>query len=106
MVIVLCLLNVALFSLINTHLPLWYDGITKLLQLIQLLLYTVLMVMIFHWYSFKLNVTLTLAAVALVGDVYEIYMSVIKNLYFKVTGWFSITPKENAVLTPANTEKS
>jgi CHASE2 domain-containing sensor protein len=106
MAIFLCLLNVALFSLINTHLPEWYDGITKLLQLIQLLLYTVLMVMIFHWYSFKLNVTLTLAAVALVGDVYEIYMSVIKNIYFKVKGWFSITPKENAVLTPANTEKS
>lgn len=106
MAIILCLLNVALFSLINTHLPLWYDGITKLLQLIQLLLYTVLMVMIFHWYSFKLNVTLTLAAVALVGDVFEIYMSVIKNIYFKVKGWLSITPKEDAVLTPANSEKS
>ncbi len=106
MAIILCLLNVALFSLINTNLPLWYDGITKLLQLIQLLLYTVLMVMIFHWYSFKLNVTLTLAAVALVGDVYEIYMSVIKNIYFKIRGWFSITPKEDTVLTPVNTEKS
>jgi CHASE2 domain-containing sensor protein len=106
MAIILCLLNVALFSLINTNLPLWYDGITKLIQLIQLLLYTVLMVMIFHWYSFKLNVTLTLAAVALVGDVFEIYMSVIKNIYFKIKGWFSITPKEDTVLTPVNTEKS
>ncbi len=106
MAIILCLLNVALFSLINTHLPLWYDGITKLLQLIQLLLYTVLMVMIFHWFSFKLNVTLTLAAVALVGDVYEIYMSVIKNMYFKIKGWFMITPKDDAVLTAVNTEES
>jgi hypothetical protein len=105
MAIIICLLNVALFSLINTHLPSWYDGITKLLQLIQLLLYSVLMVMIFHWYSFKLNVTLTLAAVALVGDVYEIYMSVFKNIYFKIKAWFSITPKETEVLTPVNTEK-
>ncbi len=105
MAIIICLLNVALFSLINTHLPSWYDGITKLLQLIQLLLYSVLMVMIFHWYSFKLNVTLTLAAVALVGDVYEIYMSVFKNIYFKIKAWFSITPKEAEVLTPVNTEK-
>ena len=106
MAILLCLLNVALFSLINTHLPSWYDGITKLLQLIQLILYTVLMVLIFHWYSFKLNVTLTLAAVALVGDVYEIYMSVFKNIYFKIKGWFSITPKDDTVLTPVNSEKS
>lgn len=106
MAIILCLLNVALFSLINTHLPSWYDGITKLLQLIQLILYTVLMVLIFHWYSFKLNVTLTLAAVALVGDVYEIYMSVFKNIYFKLKRWFLITPKDDAVLTPVNSEKS
>jgi CHASE2 domain-containing sensor protein len=106
MAIILCLLNVALFSLINIHLPSWYDGITKLLQLIQLLLYSILMVMIFSWYSFKFNVTLTLAAVALVGDVYEIYMSVFKNIYYKIKGWFVITPKEDEVLTPINTEKS
>ena len=105
MAIILCLLNVALFSFINNRWPDWYDGITKLLQLIQLILYTVLMVLIFHWYSFKLNVTLTLAAVALVGDVYEIYMSVIKNIYYKIKGWRSITPKDDAVLTPVNTEK-
>jgi hypothetical protein len=64
------------------------------------------MVLIFHWYSFKLNVTLTLAAVALVGDVYEIYMSVFKNIYFKIKRWFLITPKDDAVLTPVNSEKS
>ena len=106
MAVILCLLNVALFSLINTNLPLWYDGITKLLQLIQLVLYSALMVMIFAWYSFKFNVTLTLAAVALVGDVYEVYMSVFKNLYYKIKGWFTITRKDETVLTPVNPEKS
>jgi CHASE2 domain-containing sensor protein len=105
MAIVLCLLNVALFSLINTNLPLYYDGITKLLQLIQLLLYSVLMVLIFHWFTFKLSITLTLAAVALVGDVYEVYMSVIKNLFFKIKRRFSFTRKADDVLmaeTPEN----
>ena len=33
-------------------------------------------------------------------------MSVIKNIYFKIRGWLSITPKEAEVLTPVNTEKS
>lgn len=105
MAVIICLLNVALFSLIHTKLPSWYDGITKLLQLIQLLLYSVLMVEIFAWYSFKFNVTLTLAAVALVGDVYEVYITVIKNIYFRIKGWFTITPKDDAVLTPVNTEE-
>jgi CHASE2 domain-containing sensor protein len=96
----ICLLNVALFSLINTHLPLWYDGITKLLQFLQLILYSFLMVVIFDWFTFKFNVTLTLAAVALVGDVFEIYMSIIKNLFFKIKRWLPITRSEHEVLTP------
>ncbi|MGC3947490.1 MAG: CHASE2 domain-containing protein [Chryseolinea sp.] len=105
MAIIICLLNVALFSLINTHLPLFYDGITKLLQLIQLLAYSALMVLIFHWYTFKLDITITLAAVALVGDVYEVYMSVIKNLYLKILARFSFTQKADDVLTPETPEK-
>lgn len=80
MAIIICLLNVALFSLIHVKLPDWYDGITKLLQIIELLLFTVLMVMVFKWYSFKLEITITLAAIALVGDAYEIYVGVVKNL--------------------------
>lgn len=106
MAIIICLLNVALFSLINTRLPLWYDGITKLLQFFELILYSILMVLILDRYDFKFDVTLTLAAVALVGDVYEIYMSVIKNLFFKILRWFSITRKEDEALIPETTEKS
>lgn len=80
MAIIICLLNVALFSLIHVKLPDWYDGITKLLQILELLLFTVLMVMVFDWYAFKLEITLTLAAIALVGDAYEIYIGVVKNM--------------------------
>ncbi len=105
MAFVVCLLNVALFSLINSHLPLWYDGITKLLQLIQLVVYAALMVLIFDWYAFKFNITLTLAAVALVGDVFEIYMSVVKNLYFKIKTRFSITREDGEVLIPETGKK-
>lgn len=105
MAILICLLNVALFSVINTHLPLYYDGITKLLQLIQLLAYSMLMVLIFHWYTFKLDITITLAVVALVGDIFEVYMSVIKNLYLKILGWFSFTRKPEGVLMSETPEK-
>lgn len=80
MAIILCLLNVALFSLIHIKLPDWYDGITKLLQVIELLLLTFLMVEVFDLYAFKLEITIALAAIALVGDAYEIYIGVVKNL--------------------------
>jgi hypothetical protein len=45
------------------------------------------------------------SAVALVGDIYEVYMSVIKNLFFKIKGWFSFTPKGDDVLIPETDKK-
>lgn len=105
MAVILCLLNVALFAWIHTNLPDWYDGITKLLQLLQLILYSLLMVEIFYLFSYKLNITLTLGAVALVGDVYEIYVGVVKNVYRKIRDKLTFTQKEETVLTPINPEE-
>jgi CHASE2 domain-containing sensor protein len=99
MAIVLCLLNVALFSLIHIKLPDWYDGITKLIQVVELLLFTFLMVMIFALYDFKLEITISLAAIALVGDAYEIYIGVVKNLINRIRNGTLFTKKKDEVLT-------
>lgn len=99
MAIVLCLLNVALFSLIHIKLPDWYDGITKLLQLIEILLFTVIMVEVFDLYDFKLEITISLAAIALVGDAYEIYIGVVKNLINRIKNGRLFTKKKDEVLT-------
>jgi predicted ferric reductase len=99
MAFIICFLNVALFSLINTKLPAWYDGITKTLQLIQLVAYSFLMVIIFHKFSFKLSITLTLAAVALVGDVFEIYNNVFKAIFLRIKARLGLTKKADHVLT-------
>ena len=103
MAIIICLLNVALFSLIHDKLPNWYDGITKSLQIVELLLFTVLMVMIFDLYAFKLDITITLAAIALVGDSYEIYIGVFKKLIYRLKNLRKarlFTKKRDKVLTP------
>lgn len=99
MAIILCLLNVALFSLIHIRLPDWYDGITKLLQLIEILLFTIIMVEVFDLYDFKLEITLSLAAIALVGDAYEIYVGVVKNLINRIKNGRLFTKKKDEVLT-------
>jgi CHASE2 domain-containing sensor protein len=99
MAFIICMLNVALFSIINKRLPIWYDGITKSLQLIQLVIYSFLMVMIFSKFGFKLNVTLTLGAVALVGDVFEIYNNIFKALFMKIRTLLGLTKSMDEVLT-------
>lgn len=89
--IIVCMLNVALFWLIHARIPDWFDGITVLLQLVQILLFSFLMIYFFNWYGFKLNLTVTLAALALVGTCFEIYVGVVVKTYETIRNsrWFT-----------------
>ena len=81
--ILLCFLNVLLFSLIYRLLPRWYDGLTKSIQLLEALILLLITVLVFHFFSYKLNLTLGIIAVLLAGDSLEVYYGVIKNLFSK-----------------------
>ena len=81
--VILCFLNVALFSVIYKKIPKWYDGSTKLIQLIELLLFYFLMLQIFDSYNYYVDLTIALVAIALSGDALEVYYGVIKNTFTK-----------------------
>jgi len=95
---IICLLNVALFALIERHIPLWFDGLSLLCQLIEIALLIGLMVYIFFISNFKLNLTYTLGALALVGTCFELYVGLIRRgLVMVKNKWF--TKRPNEVLT-------
>ena len=81
--IILCLINVFGFKIIYAALPKWYDGITKVIQLTQVLLITALMVWLFNQFNYKADLTLALIVIALSGDSIEVYHGVVKNLFVK-----------------------
>ncbi len=81
--IVLCFLNVALFSLIYRRIPQWYDGITKLFQLMELGVLVYGVIYILELNSFKAEISIAMAAVALAGDSLEVYYGVVKNSFTK-----------------------
>lgn len=81
--VVLCFLNVILFSIIYKKIPKWYDGSTKLIQLIELLFFYFLMVQIFDSFNYYVDLTIALIAIALSGDALEVYYGVIKNTFTK-----------------------
>jgi len=81
--VILCYLNVLLFLRIYRKLPRWYDGLTKLIQLFESLVLVFIMVLFFHWFSFKLNLTLAIVAILLAVDLIEVYNGVVKNLFNK-----------------------
>lgn len=85
--ILVCFLNVVGFSIIYYKLDKWYDGITKLIQLLEALLFTFIIILVFHYFNFKLNLTLTIIAVLFAGDSLEVYYGVIVN------GWEKIEKK-------------
>jgi CHASE2 domain-containing sensor protein len=96
---VICFLNVALFFVINRKIPLWYDGLSLLLQLIQIIACTIIMIYVFKLANFKLNLTYTLAALALVGTCFELYENVVKRLFLSQKLRRLFTRKRKEVLT-------
>lgn len=74
-------LNMVAFYWINRRVPVLFDTVSILLQLAQVVLISFLMIFFFDWFDFKLNLTITLAGIALVGTCFEIYNSGIKAFF-------------------------
>lgn len=79
--IILCYLNVVWFSRIYHRLPRWYDGLTKLIQIFEVVILLAIIILVFYLFNYQLNLTLGIAAILLAGDSLEFYYGVIKNLF-------------------------
>jgi len=71
--IVLVLLNVGLFLYVYEEKDKYYDLISKTAQFTEVILFTFCELLIFHEMGYKVDITLAIAAIALSGDVVEIY---------------------------------
>ncbi|MFN8361654.1 MAG: CHASE2 domain-containing protein [Candidatus Kapaibacterium sp.] len=74
---------VAAFSYLYLHRENWYDSITVVLSLVVPLLILFLQFYIFDQYRFKFNMTLGICAIAITGNVLEIYHEILKNWFAK-----------------------
>ncbi len=81
--ILLCFINVVFFTVIYIRLPRWYDGLTKIIQIVEVIILMGVIIMVFYLFNYKLNITIGIAAILLSGDSLEAYYGVIKNLFSK-----------------------
>lgn len=97
--------NVALFFYINDRFPVWFDSVSLTLQVLQIVLLMGFSIWIFTELSFKLDLTITLATIALSGPVFEFYDNVLTSL---VRIWQNkrLTNRKEEVLTPQNEDIS
>lgn len=77
--IIMLFLTVMVFSWIYKKLPKWYDGITKVIQVILLVGIPYIMIYAMDLYSVKLELNILLIAIALTGDGLEVFYGVVKN---------------------------
>ncbi len=71
--------NIMMFSWVYKKLPKWYDGLTKLIQLVEFVGLVYIMIYMMDLYNLKLDLTLLLFAVAISGDGLEVFYGVVKN---------------------------
>jgi CHASE2 domain-containing sensor protein len=87
--ILVLMLTSALFFKIEEKMPIWYDILSLIIQVAMFALFSLAMILVFSWYSVKLDFTLTLAAVALVGTCFELYNGGILRLYHVMRSKFT-----------------
>jgi len=79
--IIVTFLTSALFFKIEYNIPIWYDLLSLVVQITIFTIFSVIMLLAFSYFSLKMDFTLTLAAVALVGTCFELYNGGILRFY-------------------------
>jgi len=101
----LVFLNVSLFYWITRKIPVWFDSLSLVIQVLQVVLLVMIMLVVFDRFNYKLNLTGALAAIALAGTSFEVYNSVIKALFGYLSAKLTrLTKRKPAVLTPESSE--
>lgn len=95
---VFCFFNIALFFYINDKYPVWFDSVSLVIQVVQIVVLMLLTVMVFGYWSFKLDLTIAIVTIALAGPVFAFYDNVlttsVRNLKNK-----RLTKRKAEVLT-------
>jgi CHASE2 domain-containing sensor protein len=79
---VICTLAVALLIVIDHNLPTWFDALSFFVQIVIIYLLMMVIIEVFAQNSLKLDLSLTVAAIAVCGPCYDVFKS-LENEYNK-----------------------
>lgn len=85
---IICILNVFLLYWVDTRFPIWFDGLQVIIQVVEIVLVSGIIVLVFSKFNFKLDLTLTLGALALVGPCFDMYKSLEMTIVKKIKSRF------------------
>jgi len=82
--ILLILINIYIFYWLLINTGIWWDGISMLVTLFQVLILIGIVVYVFNGYNYKFDITYALVALFLIANLLEIYYNIIKPLYRRI----------------------
>ncbi len=82
---VACFFTVALFIVIDNRLPIWFDALSVIIQLLEVLFISLFIIQAFAWWNLKLDLSVAIAASALVGPCYDIFKSIQNQITHRLT---------------------
>lgn len=77
--VIVCFLNVAFFSWIYRNKEFYYTVLTKPIQLIEITLLLAIIILLFHYFNLKVNLSVMFVTILLAGDMLELYYNFIKQ---------------------------
>jgi CHASE2 domain-containing sensor protein len=80
-----CLLTVALFIFIDKVLPMWFDALSVIIQGVELVMISSIIIFAFTSWNLKLDLTIAVGVTALVGPAYDIFKSVQNEIDRRLT---------------------
>lgn len=69
--------NVWFFAYLYFKTEEWYDGLSLMLTLAEILVLMIVVLVLFNWYDYKINITLASVALFLTGNLIEIYFGIV-----------------------------
>lgn len=97
--ITLIFFNVWFFSFLYYRTELWYDGLSLLLTLVEILVLMGIVVGVFNKYNYKIDITLASVALFLTGNLIEIHFGIVKPTILKISDKTKILTKNIPIFT-------
>jgi CHASE2 domain-containing sensor protein len=92
--IVVCFLNVMLFTWFDDRYPVLFDGFSVVIQVLEIIMVSLIVIGFFIKFNLKMDLTLSIGILALVGPCFDIYKSFEKTFLKRFT-----QPHEDVLMT-------
>lgn len=95
----LIFINVWFFSYLYFRTELWYDGLSLLITLGEILVLTIMVVVVFNYYNYNVDISFASAALFLTGNLIEIHFGIVKPTALKIMDKMPGLTRKLSILT-------